>query len=119
MPSSARLPEPRPGPERHRSPGLRLGLVPVDPHRHRAHLAEPAPHRSGPTEPGVVLERPIPEELLELHVGTLPHEAKLALIDRAMGRRTGPMRDMVEPAKSWLVAERDGRPEGALDVVQG
>jgi hypothetical protein len=55
------------------------------------------------------VEYELPRDVLEDGVGGLDLDAKIELIDRAVARAEGWVQGMVEIARTFLVAERDGR----------
>jgi hypothetical protein len=55
------------------------------------------------------VERELPRDLLEDGVGGLDVDTKIEVIDRAVARSEGWVQGMVEVARTFLIAERDGR----------
>jgi hypothetical protein len=55
------------------------------------------------------VERELPRDVLEDGVGGLSVDAKIEVIDRAVARADGWVQGMVEVARAFLIAERDGR----------
>ena len=62
------------------------------------------------------VERALPRDILEDGVGGLDVEAKIAVIDRAVARAEGWVQGMVEVARTFLIAERDGRAAALADL---
>jgi hypothetical protein len=56
-----------------------------------------------------LVERELPRDVLEDGVGSLDVTTKIEVIDRAVARAEGWVQGMVEVARTFLIAERDGR----------